>query len=72
MKKIKLINNFHNTEANIIVRDDGTISKSAGNRALKKLCGMEDCCCGGVRGGEYSLFPLDWMGKSEFLIEGLD
>lgn len=47
--KITLRNNFHNTEAVVIPRN-GELSPRQVNRALKKLCGMKDCCCGDVRG----------------------
>jgi len=47
--KITLKNNFHNSEANLIVKD-GKISESAIIRAEKKLCGIKDCTCGGIRG----------------------
>lgn len=46
MTKTKLTNNFHNTEATIIVRKDGTISARTLRRAYKTLCGIEGCTCG--------------------------
>lgn len=52
--KIKLINTFHNSSANVVIKD-GMISRQAGKRALKKLCGIKECLCGGVRGGDFYL-----------------
>lgn len=49
--KITLHNNFHNTEANLIVKNDsGKVSARSYNSALNKLCGMDDCCCLTVTG----------------------
>jgi len=48
-KKITLRNEFHGTKATVIVRD-GYISAGSMRRALKKLCGMNDCCCGVIYG----------------------
>ena len=51
--KLTLRNDFHNTEATVIVKD-GVISAGSLKRAEKKLCGMKDCCCGGIRGRQYT------------------
>lgn len=45
-----LTNNYHNTEADVISQD-GTISIRAYRRAVNKLCGINGCACGGIRGG---------------------
>ena len=63
MNTIEIKNNFHNTTARLRVSDlriapelrDGneyfcTITESQLRRAVRKLCGMKDCTCGGVRG----------------------
>ena len=47
--RITLKNNFHDTQATVISRD-GIISASSLKRASRKLCGMDDCTCGGLRG----------------------
>jgi hypothetical protein len=50
--KITLRNDFHDTEANLIVRND-MISATQARRAQKALCGLKDCTCGdglGCRG----------------------
>lgn len=53
--KIKLTNNFHNTEAYIIPRNGLTIRQVA--RAKKILCPVKECACGqcpaGTRGSRY-------------------
>ncbi len=46
--KIIWTNDFHNTEAITLPRADGTITASQRDRASRKLCGLADCCCGGV------------------------
>jgi hypothetical protein len=47
--KITLRNDFHNTEATVIALDE-IISGRAMHRACRKLCGIDGCTCGGVRG----------------------
>lgn len=47
--KATLKNDFHNTEATVLV-SEGKVSEAAMIRAGKKLCGIKDCTCGGVRG----------------------
>ena len=47
--KLTLSNDFHNTETVVMVKD-GIISAGSMKRAKKKLCGMKDCQCGGLRG----------------------
>lgn len=47
-KKIKIVNEFHNTEVNVIAFEhEGElfISKNSRRRANKILCGMSDCSC---------------------------
>ena len=56
---ITLTNEFHNSAASVRVpaADAATgrviITASQAKRAAKKLCGMMDCTCGGIRGGEW-------------------
>lgn len=47
---ITLANDCHNTEAHIRVGDDGQVTASQVRRAERKLCGMDDCHCGTIRG----------------------
>ncbi len=54
--KITLTNDFHNTEATVIVNDSMMLSNSQIKRAQKKLCGMSGCECSnaaGTRGRQY-------------------
>lgn len=48
--KATLINNFHGTETTVIVKN-GIISRRTYKRAIRNLCGVRDCLCGGIRGG---------------------
>lgn len=48
MEKVTLKNEFHNTEVNIHVPDNGILSVGQTRRARRSLCGMDDCCCGSV------------------------
>ena len=49
-KLIKLTNDFHKTECNVRVRNDGRLSRSQVKAAWKKLCGSPHCTCGDVAG----------------------
>jgi hypothetical protein len=55
MKTVKLINDFHNSEVRVRLREDGSISARTLRRVRRELCGIEDCCCGITRGGEYHI-----------------
>lgn len=52
--KITLTNDFHNTEANVLAErlSNGNLSININQykRACRKLCGMNDCMCGDIRG----------------------
>lgn len=64
MTKCTIYNNFHNTEATVIVNGENAkrfhpnrlhirLSKNQVYRTQKKLCGIKDCKCGracGARG----------------------
>lgn len=52
---ITITNNFHNTTARLRVPDSGSITKRQYQRAMRKLCGISDCTCGGERGSRYQL-----------------
>jgi len=47
-KKITLENDFHASSCVVMVDERGRISESAYKRANKLLCGVSDCCCGGI------------------------
>jgi hypothetical protein len=49
-EKITLRNDFHGTEVNIRANDGDILSTYQMRRIEKKLCGMDECCCGIVRG----------------------
>ena len=49
-EKIKLTNNFHNTECFVMVEEDGRLSQRQIRRAWKKLCGHSGCACGDAAG----------------------
>jgi hypothetical protein len=54
--KITLTNTFHSTECNLIVGEpddqygEYAISESQARRAIRVLCGITDCGCGGIGG----------------------
>lgn len=61
MRKIKLTNDFHNTECVVIPKKimshiyneiEIHLSASQKKRAWRKLCGMDDCLCSGLVGDE--------------------
>ena len=55
--KVTLVNEFHNTEVNVIIdiNEKGLfkLSDSQNSKIHKELCGLSDCTCGGVRGKCY-------------------
>ena len=50
--RITLKNCFHGTEATINLKPNKPASRGQMKRAYDKLCGMSECRCGGVRGGQ--------------------
>ena len=59
--KITLTNSFHGTAAAVIAKKENGlhyVSYAAYRRAIRKLCGIKGCCCGGIRGGDYLLEPV--------------
>ena len=52
--KITFKNPFHGTEASCVTQN-GTLNKRQVKRVRKQLCGMSDCTCGGVYGGDLAL-----------------
>ena len=69
--QITLTNDFHNTEA--VVRSSpsqhgvGSLTADQLRRAVRKLCGISDCMCGGVRGGDYYVDPEQWSSDGSVL-----
>jgi hypothetical protein len=61
-KMITLTNDFHGTttrvrvSADIDVNAEVEITERQARRAIRTLCGVSGCCCGGSRGGRYSLY----------------
>jgi len=56
--KVTLVNNFHNTQCNVIINyNEQTktfrLTQSQDNRINNALCGMKDCDCGTIRGKCY-------------------
>jgi hypothetical protein len=49
--KLILINEFHDTEAAVIVKN-GILTSRQMDMACNKLCGIDGCCCGGIRGDQ--------------------
>jgi hypothetical protein len=54
--KIKLKNNFHNTETFVITKNDVQLTKEQVRRAKKKLCPYKDCYCSNELGAQNSGF----------------
>ena len=50
MNRITLKNNFHSTEYTLVVPFGLPLSEYQIRRCRKRLCGVEDCLCGGVLG----------------------
>lgn len=50
---LTLTNDFHNSQARVRVDVPGIMSRAQVQRAQRKLCGISDCTCGGVRGPQY-------------------
>ncbi len=49
--KVILQNDFHLTTAKVEVDDEQSVlSPNQYNRAMRKLCGIKCCYCGGLRG----------------------
>jgi hypothetical protein len=50
MIKLRLVNNFHNTETTIHVPESGKLTATQVRRARRALCGVTGCTCGGELG----------------------
>jgi hypothetical protein len=67
-------NDFHGTSVTFMAPvGGGKISKATTKRIFRTLCGMSDCCCGGIRGAQ-SKMPeglaigyTDWDGCLEIV-----
>lgn len=69
--RIMLHNDFHNTRAIILVNEvldhglhcEVKLTTSQSDRVRRRLCGLRECLCGGIRGRQ------DYNGKSLYLNE---
>lgn len=66
MRKLTLKNDFHNSEVTlnidlekIKVGETFKLSPSQLKRSFRELCGMKDCCCGGVAGQRAKWHEID-------------
>lgn len=67
MRTITLKNDFHNTEYKLRLNDENTASVRQMSRALRNLCGIDGCLCGGIRGKQdYTDFELVTDGRTKF------
>ena len=55
--RITFTNDFHGTEASCVTQS-GILNVDQVKRLRKKLCGMSDCSCGDVRGGDFALVQI--------------
>lgn len=46
IRRIEIENTFHNTHTMLLARD-GQISQRAYAGAMRRLCGIDGCCCAG-------------------------
>ena len=65
--KLTLRNDFHNTEATVIVKN-GIIFHSSLKRARAKLCGMKNCYCGDIRGTQDMIIDTCYDRDGEYAI----
>lgn len=65
--KLILRNDFHGTEAVVVVKD-GIVFNPSLKRARAKLCGMSDCQCGGIRGVQDVVIDSRWFNGKEYLL----
>ena len=59
--KTTLKNDFHGTTCSVRVAADGVLTTAQMRRVEKTLCGMEDCRCGTIRGGQDGIGVLPWQ-----------
>jgi hypothetical protein len=52
MARITIKNSFHRTQVTLNTEVDQVLTPSQAKRAEKALCGMDDCMCGGIMGGD--------------------
>lgn len=58
--RVKLVNDFHNTETTVYAKEyhgRHYVTRRQYNRAMRALCPSrsQGCACGGIRGGDYGL-----------------
>lgn len=61
--KIRLFNDFHNTEVSIMVSPGKPLSAYQIRKIRRTLCGMDDCCCGNdldMRGPQMVEFDMQF------------
>ena len=49
-KRVKLTNDFHNTETHVVPLVTGYVSPRAAKEAGNRLCGVPGCACSGTLG----------------------
>lgn len=57
---VTLRNDFHGSTATVRPDAAGRVSARAAKAALRKLCGMSDCECGGIRGRQDVIVDTDY------------
>jgi hypothetical protein len=65
--KITLRNDLHGSEA-VVIAKDGIVSPESIRRAIRKLCGISDCRCGGIHG--HQDFEYTYLDHKKMLITG--
>jgi hypothetical protein len=77
MRKLTLRNDFHLTEVTlninleeIKVGETFKLSPSQLKRSFRELCGMKDCCCGGVAGQRAKWHEIDGVEVQLEIMEG--
>lgn len=77
-KAIVLVNDFHGTRTTVRVLVDRSlngqylIQPHQAYRALRMLCGITGCTCGGVRGGEWHMIEDLLNGEKIHYVERRD
>lgn len=60
MKKVTLKNDFHKTEINIVVPENGQLSPRQMRRIRETLCGIKECRCGALYGPQEVTAEFIW------------
>lgn len=67
--RITLGNDFHRTSTRVTVDPDGTIPRNRMERAVRRLCGIPTCTCGGMRGPNPRIEPTGDSNSDYILID---